>query len=92
MGSTKQTSFRKDEVISASEIGQYHFCPMSWYLQRCGYQPKSKSLEIGKEKHVELGKVMYYTQKTVRKSKVLAYTGYLLLFIALIFLLSEVIL
>ena len=66
--------------------------PMSWYLQRCGYQPKSKSLEIGKEKHVELGKVMYYTQKTVRKSKVLAYAGYLLLLIALIFLLSEVIL
>ena len=92
MGSTKQTSFRKDNVISASEIGQYHFCPMSWYLQRCGYRPKSKSLEIGKEKHVELGKVMYYAQKNVRKSKILAYSGYFLLFITLIFLLFEVIL
>jgi len=92
MGSTKQTSFKRNDTISASEIGQYHFCPMAWYLQRCGYEPKSRSLELGKEKHVEHGKVMYYAQKNIRKSKILAYIGYLLLVITLIILLFEVVL
>ena len=92
MGSAKQTSFRRNGTISASEIGQYHFCPMAWYLQRCGYEPKSQSLELGKEKHIQHGKVMYYAQKNVRKSKILAYSGYLLLLTALILLFVEVIL
>ena len=92
MSVSKQTNFRRDDVISASEIGQYHFCPRAWYLQRCGHQPKSKSLEIGKDKHIELGKVMYYAQKNAKKSKILAYSGYFLLFITLILLLFEVIL
>ena len=92
MGRTKQTSFKKDDTISASEIGQYHFCPMAWYLQRCGYPPRSESLKIGRDKHIELGKIMHYTQKNVRISKILAYSGYLLLLITLLFLLFEVIL
>jgi len=92
MSVSKQTNFRRDDVISASEIGQYHFCPMAWHLQRCGYEPKSKSLEIGIEKHIEHGKVMYYAQKNIRKSKILAYVGCLLLFITLLILLFEVVL
>ena len=92
MGSTKQTNFRKNDVISAYEIGQYHFCPMAWYLQRCGYQPKSKSLEIGKQTHEDLGRIMYYTQKNQRKSKIFAYIGYVFLIVAIIFLFFEVIL
>ena len=92
MGGTKHKNFRRDDTISASEIGQYRFCPMAWYLQRCGYQPKSELLEIGKDKHVELGKVMYYTQKNIKKSKVLAYIGYLILFVALTILFFEVVL
>ena len=92
MANVKDTSFKRNETISASEIGQYHFCPKAWYLQRCGYEPKSKSLEIGKAKHVEHGKLMYYAQKNVRKSKILAYIGYLLLVITLLILLYEVIL
>jgi len=92
MGSTEHNKFRRDDVISASEIGQYHFCPMSWYLQRCGYEPESKSLKIGKDKHVELGKVMYYTQRITKKSKILAIVGYLLLIVTVALLLFEVIL
>lgn len=92
MDSTTQRNFKKDNVISASEIGQYHFCPMAWYLQRCGYKPKSESLDIGKKKHEELGRVMYYAQKNVKKSKILSYIGYFLLVVAIIFLFFEVIL
>ena len=92
MDDKKQTCFRRDDVISASEIGQYHFCPMSWYLQRCGYKPKSESLSVGKDKHVELGRIMYYTEKNIKKSKILASAGYFLLAIAILFLIFEVVL
>jgi CRISPR/Cas system-associated exonuclease Cas4 (RecB family) len=91
MGSTTQRSFKKNNVISASEIGQYHFCPMAWYLQRCGYKPKSESLDIGKKKHEELGRIMYYTQKNMIKSKIFAFVGYFLLIVAVIFLFFEVV-
>lgn len=92
MDRIKQTSFKKDDIISAFEIGQYHFCPMAWYLQRCGYAPKSESLKIGRDKHVELGNMLCYTQKNIKKSRILAYFGYLLLFIALIILFFGVVL
>jgi len=92
MDDNNQDYFRRDDVISASEIGQYLFCPMSWYLQRCGYKPRSELLSAGKIKHVELGNVMYYTQKGVKKSRVLAFTGYFLLALAVLFLFLEVIL
>lgn len=89
----RRVCFRRDDVISASEIGQYHFCPMSWYLQRCGYKPRSDFLSAGKDKHVELGKIMYYTQENIKKSRVLTFAGYCLLVVAvLLFLIFEVVL
>ena len=92
MGTKKQVQRRDNNILSASEIGQYHYCPMSWYLQRCGYEPKSEYLEIGKEKHVELGRVMYHAEKNIKKSRFLAIIGYLLLVVVILFLLFEVIL
>ena len=83
--------FRDDKIISASEIGQYKFCPLSWYLQRCGYKPKSKSLDYGKEKHIEVGKIMYYTKSETKKSNIFELIGYMILIIAFIFLVIEVV-
>jgi len=57
--------------ISASEIGQYYFCSMAWYLQKCGYKPESKYLEIGSLKHKKIGKIVEKTQKEIRKSNLL---------------------
>ena len=47
---------QKSEVISASEIGQYEYCSISWDLARGGYKPTSKKLEIGTMMHVAIGK------------------------------------
>lgn len=81
---TKQARFKESDIISASEIGQYFYCPVAWYLQKCGYEPKSPFLEMGKEKHVKLGKIIDRTQANTKRSKVFAIAGYLLLIAAVL--------
>jgi len=88
---TKQTRFKVSNIISASEIGQYFYCPVAWYLQKCGYEPKSPFLEIGKEKHVKLGKIIDHTQTNTKRSRVFAIAGYLLLIAAVLIILYGVI-
>ena len=92
MGITKQTSFKDTDIISASEIGQYHYCSIAWYLQKCGYEPKSPMLDIGTKKHVELGRIMDHTQTNIRRSRAFAIAGYLLLILGVLILLFGVIL
>jgi len=92
MGHTKQTLIKTTDIISASEIGQYHYCSIAWYRQKCGYEPKSPLLDIGIKKHVELGKVIDYTQTNIRKSKLFAIVGYLLLIATVLIIIFEVIL
>ena len=92
MRHTKQILFKETEIINASEIGQYCYCPIAWLLQRCGYEPKSPLLDIGAKKHKELGEIINYTQANIKKSKSLAIVGYLLLITAILIVLFEVIL
>ena len=87
----KKTNLSK-KTISASEIGQYNYCSVAWFLQRCGYESLSESLDIGVKEHIELGNILDYTKQNTRKSKVLSYIGYSLLIIGILFLLFEVIL
>ena len=92
MRNTKQTSFKNKDIISASEIGQYYFCSKAWHLQKCGYKPQSLLLDVGTKKHIDLGRIIDNTQKNIKKSKIFATIGYLLLAVAVIVFLFEVIL
>jgi len=83
----KQTRFKETNIISASEIGQYIYCSVAWYLQKCGYDPKSPFLDMGKEKHIKLGKIIYHTQVNTKKSRVFSIIGCLLLIVAVILIL-----
>ena len=89
---TKQTQFRESDVISASEIGQYHYCPVAWYLKKCGYDPQSPKLEIGIKKHVKHGDIIDRVQGSAKKSKVFAVAGHMLLIVAALIIIFEVIL
>jgi predicted nucleic acid-binding Zn ribbon protein len=80
------------KIISASEIGQYNYCSVAWFLQRCGYEPLSESLEVGSKAHVELGNILDYTRQRTEKSRILSYIGYGLLVVGIFFILFEVIL
>lgn len=92
MRRTKTTEFKETDIISASEIGQYHFCSIAWYLKKCGYQPESPLLDVGTREHKKLGKILDDVQINSRNSKFIAIVGYLLLFLAFLILISEVVL
>ena len=91
MGKTKQTQLNGTEIISASEIGQYQYCSIAWYLQKRGYEPQSHLLEVGAKKHVELGNIMDSAQTKVKTSRALAVIGYLLIAITILLILFGVI-
>ena len=91
MGHKKSTLINNPEIIRASEIGQYHYCPVSWYLQKCGYEPKSPYLETGKKKHKELGFTIDYVNVKNNRSRKYAILGYLCLLVGILIFLFEVI-
>lgn len=90
MGKTKV--MKKTDVLSASEIGQYHFCSCAWMLQRCGYEPMSPSLESGKQIHVALGDTIDGFETKIRFTRWVAILGLLMFSVAIALLLIEVIL
>ena len=92
MKHTKKTCFKDTNIIKASEIGQYCYCSIAWYLQKCGYEPKSPMLEIGIKKHKDLGKIIKSTQESSKKSKAFSIIGYLFLIIGFLIFLYEVVL
>ena len=79
MGEREKIKFNSNETISASEIGQFQYCSMSWYLQKCGFEPKSPFIEMGTRKHIELGKSIDKYETTLKKSNFLRFIGYMLI-------------
>jgi CRISPR/Cas system-associated exonuclease Cas4 (RecB family) len=92
MTKTNLKRLKNNDIISASEIGQYYFCSMAWYLQKCGYKPDSPFLEMGAKKHIKLGEIIDETQNKTKKSNTFATIGYLLLICAVLIFIFEVIL
>jgi hypothetical protein len=88
----KQTSLKRSDIISASEIGQYIYCSIAWHLQRCGHEPISPLLEVGKKVHVDLGKMMDNIQDEIGSSRRFALIGYLFLIFAIIIIIYGVVL
>ena len=82
----------KKPIITASEIGQFHYCSISWYLQKCGYKPKSENIKRGFEQHKKLGIIIDQVNRRIRKSRIIGFLGFILLSISVFFLLIEVIL
>jgi len=82
----------RNSVISASEIGQYCYCSIAWYLQKQGFKPDSELLETGKKKHDELGQLINNTERKMVKSRILELIGYTVLFFSIILLIFEVLL
>lgn len=91
VGQIKDVKFGKSEILSASEIGQYQYCSMAWYLQKSGYKPQSHMLEVGEKKHKEIGIILDSTQTKVRTSRVLVIVGYLLIFFVILLIILGVI-
>ena len=82
----------RNSVISASEIGQYCYCSIAWYLQKQGFKPDSELLETGQKKHDELGQLINNTERKMVKSRILELIGYIVLFFSIVLLIFEVLL
>lgn len=83
---------KSSDVLSASEIGQYFYCPVAWFLQKKGYEPESYHLKTGKQKHDKIGKIMDNITINEKRSNYLAIIGYIILIISSLILLFEVLL
>ena len=66
----------KSEVIAASEISQYVYCPVSWYLKRMGASPRSPYLERGIREHIGAGKRLSLLQKKDSASRAFRFLEY----------------
>jgi hypothetical protein len=88
----KNICYKNSDVISASEIGQYEYCSVSWYLKRCGYKPESSKLEIGTTKHTIFGEIIDNIHIKLKRSSFFFLIGYLSLIISVFLILYKVIL
>lgn len=79
-------------MLNASEIGQFRYCSVSWFLQRCGFKPESKSLELGEKKHFMLGETIDRVEESKNKISQLRTVAYILLFLGFLFFFFEVVL
>ena len=69
----------KRDIIRASEISQYVYCPIAWYLERCGSAPESPSLERGTDEHTKAGKRLSQIQNQERSLRIVRILEYLAL-------------
>ena len=83
---------QNSDIINASEIGQYHYCSIAWYLQRSGFKPKSEFLDIGIKKHKELGLAIDEINYNTKKSMYFKVIGLLLLLVIFFIIVFEVLL
>jgi len=61
-GTVEETSIEK-EIISASDIERYCYCPLSWWLGRHGVDAKGVAVKKGKKAHDKIGKELGGIQK-----------------------------
>ena len=73
--------FRSSSIIRASDIGQYCFCSIAWYLQKMGYRPQSKAIKRGKQEHYKLGRRIESFEESMSRSKKLLKIAILFLLI-----------
>ena len=59
----------KREIISASEIERYAYCPLSWWLSRTGVDGEGFEIKEGEIKHEQLEDDLQKIIKEVKESK-----------------------
>lgn len=83
---------KRKPTIFASEIGQYHYCPVAWYLKKSGYKPSSPHLNLGMKKHNRYGEILKRRTSVNTYSKWFIICGILGLSLSFVLLILEVLL
>ena len=85
------SKYNKPQIISASEIGQYNFCSISWKLQKKGFIPKKKYIKRGEEAHISQGRTIGNIENLSISLKIIILITSILLVLALLFIILGVI-
>ncbi|MDD4162031.1 MAG: hypothetical protein PHW87_06065 [Methanothrix sp.] len=72
--------------ISASEISQYVYCPVSWYLKRSGVKPQSGGLKTGIVEHKKAGGRLILLERREKAAGIFRLLGYLSAIVAVLLL------
>lgn len=81
----------KSGYIKSSELSEYIFCSVAWYLKRQGYGLEDGLLEEGHRKHIKLGETIDRISISRKISLYLGVMGIFLILIAgLLFLLEGI--
>lgn len=65
-----------NRAISASEISQYVYCPVSWYMKRTGEEPQSFGLKRGIDAHEKAGARLIILEGRERAAGIFRLLGY----------------
>lgn len=77
----------RDNLISASEIAEYDFCPMAWYIQKNGARPSNSRITSGMLFHAEEHRKVMATRYNTFMASKLRFAGMALVVLALILIL-----
>jgi hypothetical protein len=81
---TMDKSRKNSDVITASEIAQYAYCPISWYLKRSGCQPNTPGMVAGMKKHARVGEKITLVQHKEMASRHFGLLGFIAFIVALL--------
>jgi CRISPR-associated exonuclease Cas4 len=59
----------KQEIISASDIERYCYCPLSWWLGRHGFDAVGDEVDLGQKKHDKIGAELGKIQEKEKEAK-----------------------
>ena len=83
---------KRQRIITASEIGQYTFCSVSWKLQQQGFTPDERVFEQGNLHHHNYGQQLQTYTHQKGHSKKLLLTGIILILFSSLLILMRLIL
>jgi hypothetical protein len=78
------------QIIKASEIGEFYYCCLAWFLRRKGIKPKiseeaRQKLEKGIKRHEEVGKQIVNVEQQKIQANFFKYIGYgILVFVVIL--------
>ena len=90
-GHSRMSRKTKAYYIKSSELSEYIFCSVAWYLQRQGYKPDKRIFEDGYNKHIKVGEAIdriYRNRKISISLEIMG--GILIITAAILFLLEGV--
>jgi|Deesub1362B_J571_1020462.scaffolds.fasta_scaffold00101_17 hypothetical protein len=77
----------RDDLICASEIAEYEFCPTAWYLQRRGVRPSNPKIMSGMLYHAEEHRKVTAARHNALTASKLRFAGMVTVALALLLIL-----